>query len=245
MLFSSIRDNANLLPLRRLIPCLFFALFSSLGFAQNAALVIIDMQPFFSERIGRHTSSENKAKINQILQRQRELIRLAKGRNVPILMIEYESCGATCEALVREIGSYSNTRTFVKSTDSMFDEQSGVVRDIKKYLSKRTITELIVSGANGGICVKCSIEGALNHGYKVWTDPYAIADFEEQDFVYPYHYEDGQIAVRPELIERLNQRMNINSFDEVLRPNDKRASRESMHQGCLKRMINKIVSIFK
>lgn len=200
---------------------LFLVLFSTASFAQNAALVVIDMQPFFAERGKKHTLPENQAKIDQILQRQRELIRTAKERNIPILMIEYIRCGPTCEALTREIGDYAHTRTFIKATDGMFAAGSGVVKDITDYLGSQNITKLIVSGANGGACVKCSIEGALNNGFQVWADPNAIADFNYAEFVYPYHYRDGQLSVSAELSAKFNQQTDLKTtFEEVLNVKD-------------------------
>lgn len=168
-------------------------LYSSLSFA-NTALVIIDMQPYFAERYGYDKEPKNKKKIEQVLQRQRELIQLAKASNRPIVLIEYQNHAGTHDQLVQEIGAYPNTKTFIKSDDGMFESRK-LANEIKGYLDSKKITDLVVAGANGGACVQCSIQGALEKGYSVWADPHAIADFNYRDFILPYHYKEGNISV--------------------------------------------------
>lgn len=199
-----------------LISFMFFVLFSSPGFGQNAALVIIDMQPHFTERNGRYVVPENQRKFEQVLQRQTELIALAKIKGIPILLIEYDGCGSTCKTITDEIGDYRNKRIFVKETNGLFDKWNGVLKQVQKFLDENKVTELIMTGANGGECAKCTLEGAVKKGYGVWTDQDAIIDFNENDFVYPYHYEQGTLRLNVEEANRINQLKHITDIDGIL-----------------------------
>src|SRR4051812_45258740 len=102
------------------IAVLVLALFSSVCVAQNSALVLIDMQPYFSRIRKFDNFPGNQEKIKAVLQRQVELIRLAKARQWPIVVVEYEGCRATCDVLTREIGEYPEHKTFIKQVDSAF-----------------------------------------------------------------------------------------------------------------------------
>lgn len=200
--------------IRWIIINLFIALWSSLGVAQNAALVIIDMQPYFAEK-RMNRSSENQMKVIQVFQRLRHLIRLAKEHQMDILVLEYSGCGCTDDVVMGEIGSYPKVKTFIKKRDGVFDDKS-VAGTVKDYLDKRQITELVMSGANGGYCVRCSIEGAIRNGYRVWTDPYAIIDFTRDEFVLPYHYKDGVISLAQGEEGKFNQATRGGAIESVL-----------------------------
>ena len=192
---------------------LFLSCYSCFAFGQNAALVIVDMQPFFSEAGAR--TPENARKLNELLKRQSDLIDLAKQKGIPILIVEYDGCGDTCEIITKKVGNYPNSKTVIKQRDGLFHKDSGVIDDVKRYLDKHKVTELIVAGANGRFCVKCTIEGAINKGYNVWTDEKAIANFGIE-FVHPYRYENGDLILEnPEQVKKLNQLSNIKSFDEI------------------------------
>src|SRR4051812_44676872 len=103
--------------MRRAVIPLFLVMFSSISYAENAALIVIDMQPNFAERKGYHVDPENITKLNAVLQRQRELIELAKETHMPILTIEYCNYGSTCDSLKSAMGDYPDARTYVKRTD--------------------------------------------------------------------------------------------------------------------------------
>jgi Isochorismatase family len=115
--------------------------------------------------------------------------KLAMSRGRPIVVIEFANCGTTCELLKREIGDYPNTQTFVKKGLSIFEEWSGIAEELKRFLDSHKVTRLIMVGANGSACMKCSIEQALNEGFKVTADPHGIADFNREKFEYPYEYD--------------------------------------------------------
>jgi nicotinamidase-related amidase len=170
-----------------------------LGFfasAQQSALVVIDMQPPFMTRGGNHQIPENILKAQQVLERQAYLIRLAIQSRIPILVIEYQRFGQTNDFLRAQIGDYDLTETFVKRTDGMLANASGVEQDLLRYLEKYHVTDLVISGANGGACVRCSIEGALQKGFQVLVDNNAVIDFNYKSFTYPYRYTENMLRIR-------------------------------------------------
>jgi nicotinamidase-related amidase len=176
---------------------LLFAVLPGLARAENTALVIIDMQPYFVSQLGFQDLPGNKEKLQQVLAKQVELIRMAKAERLPIATIEYDDCGPTCATLTKEIGEYPLHRNFTKTTDGMFHKFSVMGPRLKKFLDENKVTKLLVAGANGGACVKCSIEGALEKGYRVVADSQGIADFGSQKFIHPYRYSAGTLTSDP------------------------------------------------
>lgn len=203
-------------------------LFCSAAFAGRPALVVIDMQEEFWKRKLTHELPANQAKVEKVLRRQVELIRLAKQEGVPILLVEYSNSGPTFQVLKDEIGNYSNAELFIKSENDLFDAENSIASALSRHLDRLKITDLIMVGANGGMCVKCSVESALKERLRVWTDPQAIVDFNSPEFLYPYHYDSVHLSISKELFERLKQRPGLKSFDEILGPEGRSAP------GCLK-----------
>jgi nicotinamidase-related amidase len=173
-----------------------------MAFAQKVALVVIDMQPRFVTRGGKHNVPDNQLKTRQVLERQIYLIQAAKAHHVPIVQIEYQNYGETHDMITQQIGDYDLTRTFLKSADGMFAPRGGIVNELRAYLDSLGVTDLLVTGANGGYCVRCSIEGALIQGYKIWADNLAIIDFNPAEFHYPYKYSDNFFRVDPNLAQK-------------------------------------------
>lgn len=158
-------------------------------------LVIIDMQPHFAERNNLHKMPPNAEKGRQVLARQVELIKVAKEAKAHIILVEFHNRGPSSPVLQNAIGAYSRTATFVKHDDDVFSPYSLVANDVKRYLDSNGIKDLVMAGANGNACVKCSIESALHLGYRVWAASDAIIDFNFTDFILPYHYDAGDIRL--------------------------------------------------
>jgi nicotinamidase-related amidase len=193
----------------------------------QAALVIIDMQPNFVTRGGFDRDPENKKKVEQILRAQITAIRTAEKAKLPIIVIEYEGEGKTSAVLQEEMKDYPNRVNFLKNTDGMFDAHNKHLTEITEYLEKNGIHELIITGANGGACVKMSIQGALNKNYRVVAYTKGIADFNYKNFIYPYvnQYQDvkaGCAHCSFEEVSNLTKTISIpfdeNSIPECLRP---------------------------
>ena len=71
---------------------LFLLMLSSVGFAQkatkNTALVIIDMQPIFYQDSGYLEFSDNREKVQELLEQQVAAIQEAKKNKIPIVLVE-------------------------------------------------------------------------------------------------------------------------------------------------------------
>jgi nicotinamidase-related amidase len=152
----------------------------------NSALVIIDMQPHFVTRGGNQNSRENNFKVGQIIGAQIEAIKKAISANIPIVFIEYENVDPTSDLLKAAVKNYHDVKFFTKSTDGMFDNENKYKNQLVSFLKDRKIGTLVMTGANGGACVKESILGALNENCNVVAFSKGIADFNYVDFIYPY-----------------------------------------------------------
>lgn len=153
---------------------------------ENYALVIIDMQPHFSERGGNSKDPGNVRKVNELLNNQIKLINLAKNQKIPIIFIEYQNLGETFPKLKMTAAGHDNIRTFTKTTDGMFNDSNTEKRKLEDYLKSKKIGNLIIAGANGGGCVSESINGLLQSNYNVLAYSKGIADFNARNFIYPY-----------------------------------------------------------
>jgi nicotinamidase-related amidase len=152
----------------------------------NFALVIIDMQPQFVTRGGDDKLPKNIKKVDDIIARQIEMIKLAEKQKIPIVFIEYENFGNTNSKLKEASKAYKNVKYFTKDTDGMFSSSNKSVDQISEYFRGKGIGNLIITGANGGACVNESIYGALDNNYNVLAYSKGIADFNYTDFIYPY-----------------------------------------------------------
>ncbi len=155
----------------------------------NYALVIIDMQRYFITRSGFDQDPKNQEKIKKVIEAQIQAIKLAKRANVPIIFIEYEheEVKDKTEAALKEAASgYEKVKYMSKTTDGMLDGYNIHGKELAQYLKDNDINTLIVAGANGGACVQFSIDGALSKNYSVIALSKGIADFNYQEFIYPY-----------------------------------------------------------
>lgn len=151
------------------------------------ALVIIDMQEPFITRGGQAERSENVQKVKTIIEEQLKLIKQAKAEGMPIIFMEYTDFGPTNSRLKAAVEGYSDTRTFLKNTDGMFDPSNQYLPELSSYLQEKEVGSLVIAGANGGACVERSISGALENNFSVTAMSPDIADFNYDDFIYPYN----------------------------------------------------------
>lgn len=152
----------------------------------NSALIIMDMQDYFVGRTGSLSTPDNVRKLEDVTNEQVKLIQLARSQNIPVIFVEYETFGDSNKKLRDAVAGYENTRTIVKSSDSMFDPANAHLNELFESLHEKEIGTLIIAGANGGGCVQDSIRGSLGNNYNVIAYPEAIIDFNFQYFVYPY-----------------------------------------------------------
>jgi nicotinamidase-related amidase len=148
------------------------------------------MQTIFVTRGGNDKKPENQKKFSQMIRAQEEAIHVAEKEGIPVIFIEYESSGkslgTTNDDLLCAASGCKATPLFLKDSDGMFEDGNTHKKELVDYLKKNKIKTLILTGANGGACVKSSIESALENGFNVIAYEKAIADFNYQDFIYPY-----------------------------------------------------------
>ncbi len=161
--------------------------------SNNAALIVIDMQPYFVTRGGNDQTPENKIKVDQIIKEQIAAIKLAEKAKIPIVFLEYDGHGDTNSVLKSAVGTYKEVKFFKKSTDGMFEDYNVHKKDLVDYLTSKQVGTLVITGANGGACVLQSITGALARNCSVVTYNKGIADFNFKDFIYPYVGQYGNI----------------------------------------------------
>ncbi|MCC7441232.1 MAG: cysteine hydrolase [Bdellovibrionales bacterium] len=162
---------------------------------EQTALIIIDMQPHFITRGGHENDAENRRKIRELLDEQLAAIASARRANMPIVFIEYTDSGSTNTELTAAASGYPNVATFPKDTDGMFDSGNSHRQALEDHLRRQNVRNLVITGANGGACVEQSIRGALAASYNVTAVSRGIADFNYDEYIYPYPYEDG--AIKP------------------------------------------------
>lgn len=162
----------------------------------RSALVVIDMQAPFVTRGGNAEQPENIKKVEELDKEQVAAIREAKKAGIPIIFIEYERHGDTNASLKKEVAGYKNTVYFPKNTDGFLSQHNRNRVKLYEYLTKTGIDTIIMTGANGGACVWASISGALDDCFNVVAYSKAIADFNYENFIYPYasYYKDMKPA---------------------------------------------------
>ncbi|NUN05105.1 MAG: isochorismatase family protein [Bdellovibrio sp.] len=156
----------------------------------NSALIVIDMQRSFVESNGYYKRPGNIAIVEKLITEQKKAIKEAQAAGIPIVFFEYDDVdfgGPTEPQLTTAaMKGYRDVRVLKKTTDGMFDKKNKHLKDLKDFLQRNQIGTLIIAGANGGSCVKASIEGALKNNCNVVTHSAGVADFNFREFIYPY-----------------------------------------------------------
>lgn len=202
-----------LVNVRAAVVFLVILLSHTLVFAQDVGVVLIDMQVYF---LGSHRDEgQNPEKYARVIERQRQVLRLARELGLPVAVLEYLNVGRTNPTLMKEIANYPKAQVFQKATDGMFDEGSGVADQIERFFASTKTKTLVICGANGGYCVRSSIRGSLEKKYQVWADLRAIIEFNTRAYTYPYLYRPNEFP--PELQANFHQSLDQDVIEEVLR----------------------------
>lgn len=155
--------------------------------ASGTALVVIDMQPFFVTRGKVHDNLTNKEKVEKLIAKQLEAINVAMQARIPIIFIEYYDVNSNTNEILKDaIKNYNQAHFIQKDADGMLDAKNPFREDLIDFLKYSKIKTLIITGANGNACVKRSIIGALNNNCNVVAYSEGIADFNYDEFIYPY-----------------------------------------------------------
>lgn len=161
----------------------------------NAALVVVDMQPFFANRGGYLDDPENRKMFDLLIKEQIQAIKKAREAKIPVIFLEYDIKASyirdktaleTESSLKVALQGYKDVAFFKKDTDGMFDDESRSKADLVSFLQRKKIGTLIVTGASGGSCVQESIKGALKENCSVVAYSRGIVDFNYENFIYPY-----------------------------------------------------------
>lgn len=128
---------------------------------ERTALVIIDMQERFVTRGGAQDDGDNPKKVENMVWRQGLLINIAKEHHLPILIAEYKNYGPTNSALMDALKGYDKVAVIQKTTDGLFDDENISRLQAQDQLTAWGVSDLVVSGANGGACVRETIRSAL------------------------------------------------------------------------------------
>jgi nicotinamidase-related amidase len=195
------------------------------------------MQKYFAIRWGDADSPSNIKKLDMLYDQQKKVISYARKQRFPIVFVNYFSAGSTKTDLIeaatgdfvsirnsREIRSrlssyYPAVQFITKFTDDLFDKTANdQVKNLEKFFSKRGIKNLIIIGANGDICVRETISGALEKKYNVIAISNAIADLNYRDFIYPYDFEKYKKEyVRGEYLKQIIGLEDVEALDGHLK----------------------------
>lgn len=156
--------------------------------------MIIDMQDSFILRNPRASMFEsNDTKAAAVLKQISALIEEAKQNQRPIILVEYQDMGPSNEKIAALLKDYKKAYTVIKNDDGVFDDKNSK-EAVEKIMLNSGTDRLIVTGANGGACVDLSIHGSIEQRYTTFAVSDAIADFNFDQFIYPYdqyeHYEE-------------------------------------------------------
>jgi len=172
----------------------FFILFLSMNsFAGNdTALVVIDFQPEMWTRTGQHKKEGNVEKLKQMKAAVLQSIEMAKKEKLPIILVQFENSGPVYSEVTDALKGYPNGKTIFKDSDGIFEsdglmtKKNSYKEDFIQHLKKEKIKNLVMIGANGWACVRSSMKGALENNYNVIAFDKATADFNSDNFKYPY-----------------------------------------------------------
>lgn len=136
----------------------------------NTGIVIIDMQEYFLK-------TGNKEKVDELIANQIEVIGLSKKLNLPIYDINYihseKNMGSTISELKSNLQNYNGYQPMGKYSDNMFSKDG---EQILESIQIDDVKHLFFMGVNASLCVKDSLEGAFNNGFKVSSSSEVILD---------------------------------------------------------------------
>ncbi len=142
--------------------------------ANKKAVLLIDMQYGFYDGGAARSTELQKLVDNQI-----QLLKKAVATRTPVIVLQYNGWDRTDDRLMAVIKNHPHVVIW-KSHDSGFVEP-----DLEKQLQSWGIGTLVVAGVNGCCCVRSTVSDALDHGYKVVTSPYLVAELYETPPVFP------------------------------------------------------------
>ena len=165
----------------------------------TTAAVVVDMQQGFYDRGG---VSETVG-LQNLVNRQIDLLKWAVAEKVPVLLFEYEGFGVTDPRLTAILKGHPYKR-ITKQSDDGFTTPS--VKPALKFLKKHGIKNLIMSGINGNACVYSTTTGAISFGYYVATSSDIVGNLNQNPPIYPnntWYFKDNKFSIFANLDEIL------------------------------------------
>lgn len=171
----------------------------------GTALLVIDMQRDFVDRVEHSRRTVNQASLKNLLSRQCELVMSADRSFVPVFWIEYSEGEPTFSVLQSRISEGRPLLRYEKWTDDAFDFSSdshaplvnGPLALNDKLRSLR-IERVVIVGANGDFCVRATAMGAIEAGYEVLLWKAGVIDLEANPYHYPYdpsHWKNEKVWI--------------------------------------------------
>ncbi len=145
---------------------------------RTTAVVLIDMQYGFYRRGG----AEGSVGLEQLVQRQIQLLSWAVSNRVPVLVFEYENYDQTDTRLMSVVNQTTHA-VLEKDNDSGFIGKSS--QAALDQLRQWGIQTLIVAGINGCCCVHDTAYGGVTNGFNVYTSADIVGDINYNPPTYP------------------------------------------------------------
>lgn len=135
----------------------------------DLAVVLVDMQQCFIDRL-------NSGEADRIIPNQTEVIQFCVNHDVPIIVLEYKSCGETISNLSQAMEHARKLVTIRKCEDDGFDDTP-----LDAVLKSMAVKKLFFMGINGDACVLATAASAKNNGYTVITGKDFISSSGSKD----------------------------------------------------------------
>lgn len=142
-------------------------------------VILIDMQQFFIEVLKR--KDKKRIIANQIF-----IIRWCAQKNIPMVVLEYEGCGKTINALTKELKRIKDLKTISKPHDNGFYNT-----ELDYILNKIGAKNLFLMGINASVCVKSTAEGAIGKGFNIITSNDVIVGGYDGNNSIPWYKKNG------------------------------------------------------
>lgn len=153
------------------------------------AVILVDMQYGFYDRLvadeygfyNRSDISQSKT-LEQLVNTQIELLKWAVSHDIPVMVLEYTTMGATDSRLMNVIKNHKH-KVITKYTNNGFNDLSKY--EVEDTLREWGIDSIIIAGINGCCCVHDTAVGGIKSGFDVMTSSDIVADLNERPILYP------------------------------------------------------------
>jgi|SRR3989344_2228997 len=119
------------------------------------AVMIIDMQDYFLSDIPQE-------RVPPLVRAQKEVLAYCKTHQVPVLLLEYETCGETIPEIAEAIKELPDFQTVRKKQTGGFSDASTSL-----FLETRDIKRVVLMGIYAGACIYTTASDAVCRGLEV------------------------------------------------------------------------------